>query len=584
MDLEKTLDRKFRLQNRMNAYPRAPYLLGGAIALLMYLGIAWFFFPPEAVWSPDTGAKFLQLRSLRWEDGRLAYDIRYPGRSIDPDLRFATNNPQNGLLAIRGNKLHLQRLPIFPLLTWPWFHWLGFRGLYVLPAIGGAASSVLALHLLEKRDRRFAMWVLIAFGSPLYIYSTLFWEHTVATGLVFLGAWLALRAYSAPTFFRKVLNWAIIGSILGISAYIRLETLIFAAALLLALWIVSHEDRWGIICAGAVLGLVMLPYRSLHRIAFAGQEIPGHAEYLFYPFSYLTRAKWGAVPDLLIGPFTGISLNTDWLGILWAIATVIVIAHSFGADTSTKRIVRLVGLTISAIVGAIFLFTPVTYRAAHGLLFTTPWAILGLSRAYEVWQCGARRARIVVLTGIIGLVGYSIGIVIFRGSSPHGGLEWGARFAMSFYPLWALTAVWDLGIKRKDIATYALMGALIFLGLGFQIRGLRTIHYDRQTNAALNQLLLELPEQHLVSNLDWFHLNAAPIYDQKQVFITNRPEDLKEWVERAAAQHVDCFLFVTLNNATLHEAAQIMETYRLEIAGQYKLENLYVFQTHIHTK
>lgn len=586
MALENTLDRhKFQLRKWATSYTRALYWLVGIFALLVYLGIAWVIFPPEAVWSPDTGAKFLQLRNLRWEDGRPACDIAYPGQAIDPDLQFATSDPASGLLVVRGGKLQFQRLPIFPLLTRPWYDWLGFRGLYLLPALGGAASGAFALHLLRRQDRRFAMWMLIAFGSPIYIYATLFWEHTVATGLDLFGAWLAFRARSIRASLpRRVLMWMTVGAILGGGAYIRLETLIFALALLSALWLVGREDRWGPICAGVTLALVMLPYRPLHGMLFAGEEMPGHAEYLFYPFRYLVSVKWGVVPDLLIGPLTSGSLKTDWLGVLWAIAAVIAVAHSFGADTSAKRTIRLGALAITTIVGAVFLFTDAAYHAAHGLLFTTPWAILGLSRAAEVWRAGDWRARVVVLTNALGLAGYTIAIVGFRGSSPHGGLEWGARFAMSFYPLLALIAAWDLRSRRDDVITLIVVGALLFLGLGFQVRGLWAIQRDRHVNATLNQMLLELPEQHVVSDFVWFPLNAAPIYDQKQVFVTDTASELSEWMQQATNQHVQRFVFVTLDGALLTNADQMTEIYRLETIDRYQLGAWQVFQMRIRSE
>lgn len=585
MTLEKTLDqRKFRWWQWARIAPRALYWLVGVFALVVYLGIAWFVFPPEAVWSPDTGAKFLQLRNLRWDDGQPACDIVYPGQAIDPDLRFATGDPASGLLVVRGGKLQFQRLPIFPMLTRPWFHWLGFRGLYLLPALGGAASGAFALHLLRHQDQRFAMWMLIAFGSPIYIYSTLFWEHTFATGLNLFGAWLAFRAHSIRASLsmpRKAVIWMAVGAILGWGAYIRLETLIFALALLAAIWLVRREDRWGPICAGVMLALVMLPYRPLHGILFAGEEMPGHAEYLFYPFRYLVGAKWDVVPDLLIGPLASRSLDTDWLGVLWAIAAVVAVAHSFGADTPAKRAVRLGGLALTAIVGAFFLFTDVPYHAAHGLLFTTPWAILGLSRAAEVWRAGDWRARVVVLTSALGLVGYTVAIVGFRGSSPHGGLEWGARFAMSFYPLLALVAGWDLGARRDDAITLVVVGALLFLGLGFQVRGLWTIQRDRQINATLNQMVRELPEQHIVSDLGWFPLNAAPIYDQKQIFVTDTAQELSEWIEQAMGQHVKQFVLVTLDGALLADADRMAAAHCLEIVNRYQLGVLQIFQVRI---
>ncbi len=557
-------------------------MLTGLVAFLVYLAGAWFILPPEAVWSPDAGAKFLQLQSLRWENGRLAYDISYPGRRLDPTLQFASSDPTRGLLVVLNGKLQFQRLPMFPLLANPLFQGVGVRGLYLLPALGGAVSGVLALSLLRECDRRFAMWVLIAFASPIYIYAMLFWEHTLAVSLGLAGAWLAfclepLDADKSPLY--RTVAWAAVGGLLGISVYIRLEMVIFALALLLAYGAVVSENRGGILGAGVTLGLVMLPYRPLHGLLFSGQKVAGNAAYLFYPFVYLSNAGWRVVPDLLVGPFAHGAIDTGWLGVVWAGAAVVVIVQSWVVkDSLMKRWVHRVGLFVIVIIGAIFLFTPRAYRSAHGLLFTTPWALLGLSRARDVWQQGDWRARVVVLMTWVGVLGYTGGIVILRGSSPHGGLEWGARFAMAFYPLLALIAAWDLGDQRDDVIMRTVVAALLLLGLGFQIRGVYVIRHDKQISLALNQGLIRMPEPYVVSDLSWIPLNAAFIYNRKQIFVTDTSEELSEWVTLAARQQVERFIVVTLDSALLTHANRRLEGRRLEMIDMWRLGNLKILQ------
>jgi hypothetical protein len=571
---------------------RIPYrsafpAVGGMLALLVYVGIAWFVFPPHAFFTPDEGAKLLQLQSLRWENGHLGYDIAYPGRDLDPDLQFAQNDPLWGFLRVRDNKLYFQRLPVFPLLVLPFFRWFGFQGLYLLPAVGGAVSGVLALHLLERDDRRFGMWMLIAFGSPVFIYATIFWEHTLTTCLGLVGAWLAFRigpiARAAPP--PKIAGWLLVGAVLGTCVYIRLEMLIFALALLLACWCIVRDGRWGPMWAGASLGLVLLPYRLLHGIMFGGHQMPDHADYLFNPLRYLVSAQWRAVPDLLIGPPIEDAIHTGWLGGLWAIAAVIVVAHSFSAtDSLAMRRIRLAGLATTAVVGALFLFHSTLYHSAHGLLFTTPWALLGLSRARQVWRSGSWRARVVVLTAVLGLVGYALAMVGLRGAPPQGGLEWGARFAMPFYPLLALIAAWDLGARRCDVKTLAIVGALVFLGLGFQARGIWTIGRDKQTNAALYRMIVEVPERHIVTDMWWLPLNAAPVYAQKDVFVIDTPEELGIWVARAVAQQVLYFSLVTENDRLLHDAIPIIGGHRLTVVEAGHMGDFLILRVAIEPK
>jgi len=566
---------RYPLQHRWGArHPVFP-LVSGILALLVYLGIAWFVLPLQAVWSPDEGAKFLQLQSLRLEDSRLAYDIPYYGRELDPDLQFAQFHPSLGFLRVRNDALYYPRLPVFPLLVLPLFRWFRFRGLYLLPAIGGAVSSALAPQLLERNNRRLAMWMLIAFGSPVFIYATIFWEHTLTTSLGLASAWLGLRIgpVKGMASFRRRLGWAAVGAMLGISIYIRLEMVLFALALLFAYWFIVRD--WGPIWAGASLGLMLFPYGLLHRAM--------NADFLFYfyPLRYLAHAEWRVLPDLLVGPPQHGAIDPGWLGGLWAIATVIATAHSFGPTKShTEYKLQLIGIGITAVVGAIFLFKSAFYRSAHGILFTTPWALLGLCRAREVWQRGNWRAQVVVLSTMLGLIGYIIGLISWRAPyhGASGGLEWGARYVMTFYPLLALIAGWDLGVSRRRIETLAVVGALVFLGLGFQVRGIWTIQHDKQINRALNEVIVEMPEQHIVSDLWWIPFNAAPTDTQKVLFVAPTPEKLANWVELAATHQVRRFCLVTLDYALLGNVTQILDEHRLSVLEAHRLDNLLIFR------
>ena len=162
--------------------------LAGAIALAVYLFTAWFVFEAGAPWSPDEGAKLLQMLSLRIEDGALRFDIAYTGRALDPALEFALTGSPRDLLSVIDGRLELERLPAFPLLTLPFYHWIGVYGLYLLPALAGAAIGPLALGLIERGERRALMWVLI--GSVLFL--SLFYFRFWCRYLCPVGAFFSL--------------------------------------------------------------------------------------------------------------------------------------------------------------------------------------------------------------------------------------------------------------------------------------------------------------------------------------------------------------------------------------------------------
>jgi hypothetical protein len=566
------------IHHRSSTYHSGYFLAKGLLALALYLGIAWFVLLPQAFWSPDEGAKLLQVQNLRLQNGRLVYGIEYTGRELDPDLQFASG----GLLFAHQNLLYLERFPLFPLLTLPFFSWFGFQGLYLIPALGGAVIGILTLHLLPGPDRRLAMWVLIAFGSPVLIYAVMFWEHTLVTGMGLGALWLGFQigpaGWPAPP--RQIVGWVIIGLILGLSVYIRTETILFAIAWLGAYMLLAPQGRWGVTWAGISLGVMLVLYVPLHRAMFGETEKILHSSFLygFHPLSYLNRAGWQVIPDFLIGAAEDEAIAPGWLGWVWAISALVALGCSFFTNSRLARTVMLLALGLTAAVGAIFLFTGTLYRSAHGLLFSTPWAALGLCRAREVWRQGDWRMRVMVLSTLFGLVGYLVLLVIIRAPSfgPHGALEWGARYVLTFYPLLAIMAAWKLRPKWRDLSSLVIVGALLFLGIGFQIRGIWTIRRDKQINFALNQMMAATPDSYIISDLWWLPLNAAPLYKEKTIFFAP-PEKMAAWVDRAAAAKIRQFSLVTLNPSLLEQTSQSLALNKLIPLDVYHVGNLLIF-------
>jgi hypothetical protein len=561
-------------------------VVSGLLASLVYLGVACFVLAPDALWSPDEGAKLLQLQHIHLENGGLAYDIPYPARDLDPNMLFVSVDPKQRILTLRGGTLYLQRLFLFPLLVLPLFRLFGPCGLYVVPAIAAALCGVFALKLLAPADRRLGMWVLIAFGSPIFIYATLFWEHTLAACLGLVSAWLALRMGPETEMrsWHRLAIWLLIAALLGASIFLRLEMAIFALALLSAYWLIVRHNRWGPVLVFGTLALALVFYAVGHQTLF-GQTLPDNALFVLRPFWYLKRAGWQAFPDLLLGPFRDGAIDPGWLGGLWVAAAIVAVAHSFGpSDSSTVSRLRLAALGATIVIAAVFLFNGTAYRSAHGLLFTTPWALLGFCRAREVWQRGNWRARFVVLCALLGLLGYTIGMIVLRGASPHGGLEWGARFAMVFYPLLALIAAWDLGPMRRNPTAIAVLAAFTFLGIAFQVRGIWSIGHDKQIGARLTRAVVETPEQHVVSDLWWLPLIATPIDDTKAILVATTLERMETWVEVASNRQIQRFALVTLDRNLPYYVTRGLDEHGLRVVDVRQLENLFIFRLVIEPK
>jgi hypothetical protein len=560
--------------------------IGGGLALFVYLVIAWFILPPQSLWSPDEGAKLLQAYNIRRTFSADAYAIHYAGHELDPRLEFAQPATLPSLLRVVDHALYFERLPIFPILVLPLFRWFGYYGLYVIPAVAGAASVTLALYLLDRKERRLGMWVLIACASPITIYATIFWEHTLAVSLCLAGVWLGLRAVSAapdsPR--RAIARWLATGIILGLAFYIRQETIFFACALLAACWFMGGKQRQGTLWAVGTLGVLLIPYVPLHRAMF-GQTLPDNAHYVFYPGSYIREAGWRVLPDFFVGPAEELAIDPGWRGWMWTLESVIALVLSgILPDTRLQRALWLGCVALTVVMATTFLLDPTPYRSAHGLLFTTPWALLGLCRTREVWRCGSQRARIVVLTTTLGLIGYGVGIVGLRAGSPQGGLEWGARFAMPFYPLLGLIAGWNLGPPRLRLKEIVVATMLVVLGCGFQARGIVTLGHDKRINATINETLMAWPASHIVTDLWWLPLNAAPLYSEKAVYVVDSADRLAEWVVLASSHSVSDASLVTLDPSLADRALRRLVTYRAHVVGVVRIEHILLIHIRIESE
>jgi len=575
---------KTRLVLQTNGGYGVPQLaLASLTALLVYLCCAFYVLDPAALWSPDEGAKLLQLRSLRTEDGRLRFDTAYAGQALDPNLDFAIPDMPTHLLSIEGGHIVMERLPFFALISLPFYRLAGMSGVYLIPALAGALAAPLALALVGRSERKhlnwLLSWVLIAFGSPVFIYSILFWEHTIATILALGGMWASMQICfeEGGKQAQKAILAILAAFLLSAAAYLRLETLLLSAALIGACWLLAKDQRLWLTWIGLALGLALLAYQPLHASLFDGDSLPANAHYLYRPLAYLKSAGWQAVPDLLVGPPTDEGIHPGLIGVaMTGAALVVLVVSLWPRQTTATRKIVYGGLALGSLAAAYFLLTPVPYRAAHGLLFSTPWALLGIAYARQAWIEGGPRIKTVLLTAVFGLLAYTFALIGVRGSSPHGGLEWGARFALSFFPLLAILVVW--GWKQETGVGRLIASILICLGFAFQVRGLLTIRQDKQINAALNLAIQSTPEANLITDIWWLLPNAAPFYPAKAIFGTGSPAEAAEWAERAVAQGVHTFDLATLDYAMPVAIKAHLPGYELRIRELIVIRDLLIFR------
>jgi hypothetical protein len=176
---------------------------------LVYVVGARFSRPELAFWSPDSSIRYVQLVSLlrqRYEDVAAVY----PGAWLDPEARFYPVS--KGFAAPRDGKVYLLYPPFFPALVAPLFQAAGRAGLVIVPMVAGLATVWLSWRWL----RQFGCWVaqfgtvLVGAGTPLIVYSVVFWDHSLVTALATAGLYL-LSTGETSAGWRRLLAGIVLG-------------------------------------------------------------------------------------------------------------------------------------------------------------------------------------------------------------------------------------------------------------------------------------------------------------------------------------------------------------------------------------
>lgn len=480
--------------------------------LFWFTGFLFIFYmvlvlvrPQGVFWSLDEGGKLLYIQNVL-KSGSALVPLEYPGRALDPNLEYLPLF----FYARQGSDIYSWWPVGFPLLTLPFYRLLGWAGLYVLPALGGAAaaaiSALIAASMVptlsptlpntgaaENRTRQAVLLVtagLIGLATPLLFYATMFWEHTLSVALLLLGLWLALRSGRADS------GWYAVGAgaAVGLGGFLRTEQL-FGGLAILAILTLWHWRRG--LLMGGVLAVVTAAWMAFNYGMMG---------------SWLSR-QWGAgTNELTSSFFPGLfEAGPMYLPYLLFNAPKI-IAYDPGTPLlvggtllvaaclilpAVGRLWPLLGacyVGLAAICAAVLL-QPEGYRSVHGLVVIAPqivcctWLYLALRRRQvERWS-----AAMLIAAAISVLLAF-----VARSWLAAGGQQWGSRYLLVLYPLLTIAAVVGLlPLARCHPYTrgvrFLFAGAVLLalVGAGFQVRGQQavwtTVQNYRLTQAALQQ-------------------------------------------------------------------------------------------------
>jgi hypothetical protein len=547
---------------------RQPRAAAAAILVLVLYGAVLAVMPKDGFWSPDEGAKFIQLHSVGWSDG-WRYDIAYGAKAIDPEFTFyPTRCHHEDLYPVQlpdgGVKLHW---PLwFPLLSGVLLSAFGFVGLYVLPLMAGWLVAVVAGALSRIWDPRLAPAVilLVGLGTPIAFFSLTFWEHTVVAVL----GMAALALVATDRRRRGALPTALL--LLLMAAALRVEALLFAVAVI-AGWAVAQRAartpgrppaaavrsrQSGISAALGIAAVVVaaklvaagLPER--HRWILT--QVP---HYLAQSVAKLPHLGETAADVLVEARGNQAPLPPEFLRAAMLAACGAVAAAPFIRSRRIEAVALIAALLLVLEYSVQLLIRPEAYVSLHGLVPAAPVLVFAPYAIVAAWRRRQpAQVAIVTATTVYALLAFAavfVFVVTADGTLPTG-LEWGNRYLLLLYPLGialALAGVREIAASHRPVllkrGVITIASAMMLCGVLLEARGIWTLVQTRRLVATWQAALGEEPP--VVTDVWWLPAAMAPLFVRHPVECVRPANDLPIWLSGAQAHGVETFTFASFH-------------------------------------
>ncbi|MDR7400486.1 MAG: hypothetical protein QN144_14415 [Armatimonadota bacterium] len=513
-------------------------LAGATLAgvAVVYLLGAWLACPDLGFWSPDSSIRYVQVVSLLRQNYRDVAAV-YPGAQLDPGARFYAVS--SGFATVRDGKVYLLYSPYFPALVAPLYWVLGRFGLVVLPLLSGlAVVSVTYLWLRRSGPGTGVLGAgLVGLGTPLVVYSVVFWDHAPVAALTTAAAWLLCRSVEDRTG-----SLLAAGVVLGVATWFRNEAYLFAAAAMAAWGAVAGLGRLPRLVVGFLLGAGLawalnwqLYGHPLGLKGLAGIEAVrgrlGGAE------GWLLRRVLAAY-DLLISTERFVDAQAPVrVGTSAGVATVLVLsALLFRAGACSRSVLSL--LSAGAAVATVTVWLLGTGSEVMGLLPAVPAvALLGLWKPETAWE------RVVGWTA--GL--YVLGVLVV---SSEGGLQWGPRYLLPAVPLlmWlgcVALSRWCGAVEGRLRGALVTSTALLALaGLTVQGVGVMTVRWQAQAYDRVERLLRSIDSSVVATGIEPLFRVMGYLYFERVLMTVQGPEELRQLVDLLAARQVRRWAYI----------------------------------------
>jgi hypothetical protein len=513
--------------------------------------LAWISARPQGFfWTVDEGGKLVYIQNIL-QTGNIFAPIEYPGRELDPALEFVpftfTNNRQGNLFT--------WWLPFFQIITVPFYQALGWIGLYILPAFSGgvilwAAGSI--TYEIKPQDRWLPIIAagLTGFTTPVLFYSTMFWEHTPAVAAALVSVLCLLR-------YPKWKGYLPLSAFFCALAFsFRTEIVFFFIGA--GLWLLIKNWRIGF-QFGVWFLLLCIPILALnwhilgHPIT---QQLGGIVEggnfNLFSNFGFLFLAYFFFNPPVVwTFPFGMASL---WVGTGGTLAAL------FLPFMPRLRLIFLLGLAGLLVVSFRLLVSDYGYRSLQGLIVVSPHIVFA-SWYFLFWE--KIKKSDFTYYFLFGFMIYLV-VYLYKAWIGAGGLQWGPRYLLVFYPLFTIMTVVGLddlwcslrpAIKAIEFAGFV---AAALIGLGFEARGLVSVMEVMSYYRTAEPAIQELSDRPLVTfYCDPAWLMEGKYWDQP-LFSVTRP-GIEAWIDHAKTANINSFYLLELDICTSHPLNYVRE-------------------------
>jgi len=521
--------------------------------LLFIFYLSWVSLNPRNIfWSLDEGGKYIYLQSILKTE-KLNTELIYPARKIDPNLQYI---PLFYFIR-KGDAIYSWwpiALPLVSLLFYKIFGWLG---LFILPAGAGALVAGMTGYLAQKLTSSMKVGIITVLitgiATPIAFYSTRFWEHTLSVAGV-IGALIGiLDADEVGNKYSAVLA----GVSASLAIYFRLEVSIILAACILVFFL--RRPNLAFITALTSV-LVSIPWVALNlwtmgypfsptlnklidAEAYAGWQQAGIKLFAYILFNP-PRADCFILPHLTMG----IAIFSLILGLLLAFFPKL---RMFSATS--------LGVTIA--ICAWVVYQPSWYQAVHGAILVAPQVLFGI---YYLLNRNAWKQTMFPAILLISICLYGA-VYLWRAWIGAGGLQWGPRYLLAFYPFLIVAGVVELysTYKLGEFRLYSILliifGFACIVGLSFSLRGLWTAHrlteyYERSKVYIYNlDAPIDIEWQGYVMDVPDLYLSGKVVTIPTSNLLRNQWE---AYIKKIGYDHYFSVYLLTVDNAPLEIIAE----------------------------